>query len=189
MTETLRGRVLLGIGCLLAFAGAAAAQETPVWADVDCAQSLLVAPSGLKCRSTQIYSGSASQISGAGGKGQRRQWASFGIVNGSKIYVHCLDEVAAASSAEAGPLDQSIRSISPYAKRADNFSEQKSLNDANYETFTSEAGESCVAARKFGPARKRGFKWIVHASKCAPVGKQLSEGEIGQFVGQIGFRD
>jgi hypothetical protein len=175
--------------CLLAFVDAAAAQETPVWADVDCAQSLLVAPSGLKCRSTQIYSGSASPISGAGGKGQRRQWASFGLVNGSKIYVHCLDEVAAGSSAEAGPLDQSIRNISPYAKRANNFSEQKTLNDANYETFTSEAGENCVGARKFGPVRKRGFKWIVHASKCAPLGKQLSEAEIGQFVGQIGFRD
>jgi len=189
MIEILLGRLLLGIGCALCFVDIAAAQETPVWADVDCAQSLLVAPSGLKCRSTQIYSGSASQISGAGGKGQRRQWASFGVVNGSKIYVHCLDEVAAGSSAEAGPLDQSIRNISPYAKRANNFSEQKALNDANYETFTSEAGENCVAARKLGPVRKRGFKWIVHASKCAPVGKQLSEGEIGQFIGQIGFRD
>jgi len=181
-----------GLAVLFAFAAmgmsGTAAQQTPVWTDIDCAQSQLVAPEGVKCRATQIYSGSASQISGAGGKGERRQWASFGIVGGSKLYVHCLEEVSVKSSAEAGALEQSIRNLSPYAKRARDFSAQISLNDGNYQTFFSEAGEKCVAVRKFGPSRPKGYKWIVQASKCAPAGKGLSQDEIGQFIAQVNFR-
>jgi hypothetical protein len=110
-------------------------------------------------------------------------------VAGSKIYVHCLDEIGAQSYAVTVPLEQSIKNISPYAKNAKGFSEQMTLNDGNYETFTSESGESCVAVRKFGQARGKGYKWIVHASECVPIGKRFSQDDIGQFMSQVGFRD
>jgi hypothetical protein len=177
---------------LFAFAGvdisAAIAQETPVWTDIDCSQSQLVTPPGLKCRSTQIYAGSTSAISGAGGGGQRRQWVSFGVVSNSKIYAHCLDEIGSKSYAVTSALESTIKNLSPYAKNARDFSPPAQLNGTDYTTFTSEAGERCVAVRRLGPVQGRGYKWIVEASKCLSVGKALSQDDIGQFIAQVNFR-
>jgi hypothetical protein len=144
----------------------AVAQEAPAWSDIACSQSKLVAPAGLKCRSTQVYSGSSS-----GGMAQRRNWASFGIASDNKIFLYVVEEVSTKASFEPGALEHSIRRVSPEARNGRAFSAQKELNGGNYETFTSAAGGNCIAIRKLGTARKRGFEWVVEGTTCALRGR------------------
>ena len=75
---------MAGAMALIAMAPVVAgAQEAPKWSDVDCAQSHIVGPTGLKCRATQVYSGGTKATSNAGG--QTQHWSMVGTVNGAKL--------------------------------------------------------------------------------------------------------
>jgi hypothetical protein len=69
------------------------AQETPIWTDMDCAQSKIVAPAGLKCRATQEFTRSDSPISGANGGGIFRRWVAFGVIGGNKLYYQAAEAI------------------------------------------------------------------------------------------------
>lgn len=167
-----------------------AAQDTPHWSDMDCAQSKLVTPAGLKCRATQEYSGgsnTSSSSSGAGG--MSREWAKVGTVDGSKLYYYAKEAVAQTSSVFPIVLEDGLKRVSPQAKGASNFSQSAPLAGGDYLKFTSASGDVCIGIRKNGSSRSKGFKWILLASKCVPKGKSISDEEIGRFISAANFRD
>src|ERR1700742_1512420 len=93
-------RLLIGssamIGCLVFSSIASLAQETKVWSDLDCAQSKLVVPAGVRCRATQEWAGSRTADIG-GARGTHRQWAASGTVSGAKVW-YFLTEALSPSS-------------------------------------------------------------------------------------------
>jgi hypothetical protein len=172
---------------LTCVAAGAEAQEKPIWSDIECGQSKLVAPTGLKCRATQEYSGGSRLASGSGPNGISRDWAAFGTVNGNRFYYFGKEAISARSSVFPYVLVDAIRSLSPQGRNATGFSSPEQMDRADYLRFTSAAGAACIAVRKEGPARKLGFEWIVIATECAQSGKSMSGEELRTFVAGADF--
>ena len=196
-------QVLRVVGCLTSYAivwafvglcqglavSGAMAQETPVWSDIQCSQSKLVAPAGLRCRVTQAYSGSNSLISGAGPGGVDKQWAAYGALDDAKIYVFVKEKVSPNGGIVLNlTLQQNIMGLSPYAKDARNFGALGNMNGGDYQNFDSATGEHCIAIRKVGSSRAVGYRWVLLASKCVAPGKSLSDADAGLFMTSTNFR-
>ena len=77
ISKSLRSLLVASLA-IVATVSATSAQDTHAWSDIDCSQSKIVAPAGLKCRATQEYSGSSSAKFSAIGAGQGvfRGWAT-----------------------------------------------------------------------------------------------------------------
>ena len=182
-TSSSLGAVLLLLG-VIGLAGPAPAQDKAVWGDVDCAQSKIIAPSGLKCRATQEYALGIRTIG--------RLWAAFGTLGGVKLYYYVADvssTVGRGAGVTTSALDTSLTSVSPQGKNATGFSALLSRSGADFLTFTSAAGEPCVGIRKFGPrGGDSGYKWILYATRCSPKGKPVSEQAIEKFITDAGYR-
>lgn len=178
----------LAAGVPAAFASTAGAQETPKWSDIDCGQTKLVTPAGLRCRSTQEYSGGSRIASGSNAGGSTKEWATLGTVNGRRVYYYAKEALAEKSSVFPYVLVDGIKSLSPQGKGATDFSAPQPAGGGEFVRFTSATGDACVGARKEGPTRKLGFHWILFATECAPKGKAISDGEIPDFVASFDFR-
>jgi hypothetical protein len=179
---------LLAIAGTAGFPLSAKAQEKEVWSDINCSQSKLVTPAGLRCRSTQIYAGGSRIASGSGPNGLSQDWATIGRLDGSKLYYFGKEAMAERSSIFPYVLTDAIKSLSPQGRGAKNMSESMKMGTSDYIRFVSESGEACVGIKKEGPARRQGFQWIVIASKCAAKGKSISDEEIDRFMASTDFR-
>jgi hypothetical protein len=162
------------------------AQDTVVWADMDCAQSKIVAPAGLKCRATQEINGSSNGRFNGGGI--FKSWTAYGSVDGVKFYYHVSEGVGARSYKQIFlSLIEEAKSLSPDTKRGKDFSPPSSMNGDDYLRFTSARGEPCVAIRKPGPVQGAGYKWVLVATKCVAPGKSISDQDLGQFMAAADF--
>src|SRR5471032_2651925 len=166
----LTGLCVLAIGVVL---NGASAQETRKWSDIDCAQSKIIAPSGLKCRSTQLYSGSDSMVKGADAGGQFQRWISYGtLADGSQVFFY---------ASEAGDPQSWTRPLATLEDVVRGF-------NRDFQRFTNPKGDACVAVRKLGDRQSAGYKWYLVAGKCAAKGASISEAEIANFLAATSFR-
>ena len=179
----------LGMSCLVGQTMDALAQQYPVWANIDCAQSKIAAPVGLKCRATQEASGSTGSISGAGAGGMFRWWSVFGTLRGVKFYYRLSEATSLrAEIRESASLEDGIKKMSPQGKEAKDFSAMTHRAGVDLLTFASAAGESCVGIRRYGPSALTGYKWILNATRCTPKGNPASEAEVDKFISEAGYR-
>ncbi len=180
------------VGCvgLIVAALPATAQETRKWSDIDCAQSKIVAGAGLKCRSTQVYSGSDSRIAGAGAGGQFQRWISYGPgADGGRVFFYALEAVDARSFTRPGAtLEDVVRGFNSDYKTSSGFTPLAHLKGGDYQRFTNPKGEACVAIRKLGDSRTGGYRWLVVAGKCLPSGTSLTEADVETFLETTQFR-
>lgn len=171
---------------MLAFASPALAQQTPVWSDIDCAQSHLKVPAGIKCRATQEYAGGTGATSSAGGV--FRRWAAFGKVGNAKLYYWMGEGLGGQSNfQETRSFDAVVRNTSPQGKDARHFSELKHVPGADYMLFTSAQGEHCFGLHAFGPSVSVGYKWILMATRCQHRDREYSAEEIARFLAETGY--
>lgn len=176
---------------LAAVPPAALAQDAATWSDIECSQSKLVAPPGLRCRATQEMSGSSNaKFSGSGaGQGVFRNWLASGTRDGVKLYYLGYEAIGARSyKAVYLTLEQEIRSHSPYAKGGRDFTQPAQRNGADFVRFTGAQGEACAAIRKVGPVQSKGYQWVVIANRCVSPGRPISDGEVDALVSSAGFR-
>jgi len=178
------------VSALCGFSSGAVAQNAQVWSDIDCAQSPIIAPAGLRCRATNEVNGSSdARFSKGSGGGIFKNWATFGKKDGVELYYMIYDTIGPHSSKTVfRQLDEEIRSLSPYAKGGKDFTPPAPMNGADYSRFTGATGDACVVARKTGPVQGAGFKWVLFANKCVPPGKTISDAELGQFISAMGYR-
>ena len=170
----------------VAFSPVAKAQEAPKWSDVDCAQSHVVGPTGLKCRATQVYSGGNKIGSDAGGTFQH--FSMSGTVNGAKLFFFSKEAADPNSSIIAATIADAVRDFAPAGKSAQNMAAAAPMAGGDYARFTGGNDDVCVATRKVGPPRKRGNAWYLLATKCVPMGKTISDADIASLIAAANFR-
>jgi hypothetical protein len=168
----------------------ARAQEAPKWSDVDCAQSHIVGPPGLKCRQTQVYSGgNSTKSTSAGAGGQSQHWSMSGTVNKAKVFYFMKEAVSQGSSIFPTALQEAVAEFSPVGKGAKDFSSPVPLGDGDYARFTDARNEACVAVRKNGPARTAGYRYYLLATKCVPGKQAISEAEAAELLSSFSARN
>jgi len=161
-------------------ASQAVAQEAPKWTDIDCAQSKIVGPTGLRCRATQEYSGGNALNAKAGPGGTFRHWAEIGTVNGSKLYYFLKEATSTRSSILPISLEQTVKDFG--GSGATNFSTASPTSGGDYLRFVNRSGENCIAVRKVGPSSANGNKWYLMAIKCAPKAQTIPDTEPALFL-------
>ena len=170
----------------VAFFPVAKAQQAPKWSDVDCAQSHIVGPNGLKCRATQVYSGGNKMASDAGGTFQH--FSMSGTVNGAKLFFFSKEASDPNSSIIAVSVADAVREFAPAGKSATNFAGAAPIAGGDYSRFTGANDDVCVATRKVGPPRKRGSAWYLLSVKCVPKGQTISDADIASLMAAANFR-
>jgi hypothetical protein len=173
-------------GLIAGFSTCARAQETIVWSDVDCAQSKLVIPAGLKCRSTNTVGTRGAPTSTGGG--QVKYWSASGILQQVKLYYYVNEIVSMTSNVKVGQLVDDIRLISPQAKSASNMSGLEKKGDADLVTFNNSQNDNCVGIRKYGSSRGGGYSWVLYATRCTPPARKASDADVSAFIAGAGFR-
>lgn len=174
------------IAAVIGFSMSAVAQNAAVWSDIDCSQSKIVTPSGLRCRVTNEMAGSNSGR--FTGQGVFRTWATFGKKGGNKLYYLVYEAVSSNSDKEVFmTLQDEIKGLSPYAKDGRDFTSPSQTNGGDYVRFIGGDNGQCVAIRKVGPIQGRGYKWVLFANECVPPGKGISDQQIGQFIQAADF--
>jgi hypothetical protein len=168
----------------------ASAQDAHVWSDIDCAQSKIVAPVGLRCRATQEINGSSSKGFASTSAGAMfRNYTAFGSVNTSQVYYVLFDSLSRGANQQPRvTLQEAILFWSPEGKDAKNFSQASGTAHGDLLTFTSAKGSPCLGIRKFGPVTGSGYKWILYATRCDPPGRPATETEAVQFLTETGYR-
>ncbi len=163
-----------------------AAQETLVWSDIDCAQSKLGVPAGLKCKETNT-SGTRNAAKSTGG-GLTKRWSAFGTLQGAKLYYFVHDDFDGKSWVQVGQLTTEIQNISAQAKGATIASGPEKRGDADVVTFTNAQKDNCVGIRKYGQARGGGYSWVLWATRCTPAAQRASDADINAFIAGASFR-
>lgn len=161
------------------------AQDTPVWSAIDCAQSKIAAPAGLRCQATQNYAGGQSGWAADAG-GTYRNWMTRGHIDGVE-YFYVLTEATSpgASISPSSTLHDSIRKEMVDGKDVKNFSSLEHREGADFITFNAASGASCVAIRRYGPGD---YQWILNAVRCEPRGRTTNQGEIDRFIAGATYR-
>ncbi len=174
-------------GFALACAAAAVGQETQRWSEVDCAQSRLSVPPGLQCKSTQNYAGGDSSTGTAGGT--FRRWLASGRMNGAGVFYYLAEATSVgASTMEGSSLVKDIRTEMKDGNMIHEFSPMGNRGGADYMTFTSGAGNSCLGIRRYGPSQGEGYKWILYGVSCDPRGRPITEAQIDGFIAGASYR-
>jgi hypothetical protein len=187
MISSLSCAVVLILGFVVATASTqAAAQETIVWSDIDCSQSKISAPAGLRCRATNVF-GTRGVASSTGG-GQVKSWNASGILDQVKLYYYVTEIIDTSSGVQVSTLADDLRSISPQAKGVTSMPASERRGDADVVTFVNAVRDNCVGLRKNGPTRGGGYKWVLYATRCTPGSRQASDADINAFISAAGFR-
>jgi hypothetical protein len=176
------------VGLALGLAGAAFGQETVRWYGIDCSHSRIAAPPGLTCRTTQNYAGGQHGWGGDAG-GTFRQWVAAGHVQGAGVFYY-LNEATSLGAAllAGGSLQSAIRAEMHDGNMVHDFSPMGHRGGADYMTFTSAQGQSCVGVRRYGPSQGGGYQWILHAVRCERRGTPMTEAEIDSFIASARYR-
>jgi hypothetical protein len=164
----------------------AAAQETIVWSDIDCAQSKLVVPAGLRCRETNEV-GTRGRATSTGG-GVTKRWAAFGTQQQVRLYYYVHEVLSMRSFVQVGQFTDVLRGTSPEAKGASHMSQPTARNGVDLVTFASARGENCIGLRRLGPSAAKGVAWVLYATRCAPAGRKATDAEIDGFIAAADFR-
>lgn len=168
-------------GLFLGWAGAATAQDTPQWSTVDCAQSRLAAPPGLQCKATQNFAGGDSSTGNAGGT--FRRWLAEGQVNGGGVFYFMTEATSVgASIVETGSLQKDIRNEMKDGNMIHEFSPMGNRGGADYMTFMTGAGSSCIGMRRYGPSQGSGYRWILYGVRCDPRGGTITDAQVDSFI-------
>jgi hypothetical protein len=178
--------LLFGLAAFVSVSTSAFAQETPVWSDVDCAQSKIVAPAGFKCRATQeYYGGQGTASSDAGGK--FRQWSASATLNNVRLYYFLHEAIGGRSNITATEsLEERIKQLGRKADK--NFSQTLPMAGGDYVRYEGPAGQPCVGIRKYGPSTSIGFRWIMAGTRCAQKDKTISDQDIASFIASADYR-
>lgn len=171
---------------LLGLSFGAAAQETIVWSDIDCGQSKLVVPAGLRCRETNEV-GTRGRATSTGG-GVTKRWAAFGTQQQVKLYYYVHEVLSMRSFVQVGQFTEVLRGTSPEAKGGSHMSEPTARGGVDLVTFTGAHGEGCLGIRRLGPSAGKGVAWVLYATRCAPAGRKASNAEIDAFIAAADFR-
>lgn len=175
------------LGGAMGGAGTAAAQETQRWSDIDCAQSKLVVPPGLNCRTTQNFAGGDSSTGTAGGT--FKSSLADGRMNGASVLYYLTESTSlGASVMENASLKSAIRSAMKDGNMIHEFSAMGNRGGADYMTFMTGAGNSCVSMRRTGPPHNDGYKWILFGVSCDPRGATLTDAQIDGFIAGASYR-
>jgi hypothetical protein len=178
--------LLLALAGFAAIAAGASAQDTHVWSDIDCGQSKLVVPAGLKCRATQEYSGGTGTAS-AGAGGMFRRWSAFGTVNNVRIYYFLHEAIGTGSNVTATEtLEERVKQLGQKADK--NFSPTSPMAGGDYVRYEGPTGQPCVGIRKYGPSTSIGFKWILVGTRCVQKGQTISDQDISSFIATADYR-
>ena len=59
---------------------------------------------------------------------------------------------------------------------------------ADYMTFMTGAGNSCVGMRRYGPSQGAGSQWILYGVSCAPRGRTMTDAQIDGFLTAASYR-
>src|SRR5689334_6078122 len=125
----------------------AGAQSANSWSDIDCSQSKIVAPPGLRCRMTEEINGSSDAR--FNGQGVFRNWATFGKKDGNKLYYLVYEGVGPQSYKQVFlTLEEEIKKRSPYAKNGRDFTSPSQISGGDYERFIGSDNGQCVVIRK-----------------------------------------
>lgn len=163
----------------LAFGSDASAQRAE-WSVIDCAQSRLVAPSGTRCRATNVW-GSDD------GQGQFQSWT----VRGDNPYLFLLVQEGRTSISSLylkNSTEEYLRGARTRATDGTNFSAKLHRNGYDYLTFTSKQGEDCTGFRKPGPSRSVGYVWVMLGVLCLGSGEKLDQARIFKFMDDAQLR-
>lgn len=173
---------LLALVASVSLPAGASAQETVQWWDIACVHSKISVPAGLKCRTTQNYAGGqGSWASDAGGT--FRRWMAGGDVGGVQYFYYLAEATSlGAAITQATSLQDTIRSEMARGGGASGYSALTNRGGADYMTFTSAGGESCVGIRRYGPSQGAGYQWILYGVRCDPKGRTTSDAEIDGFI-------
>ena len=117
------------------------AQETPRLFEIACAHSKITVPDGLRCQTTQNYSGFPNSADSDPG-GTFRNWLASGTINGAQ-YLYIMTEVTSMNVGlnPNGTLHDTIKAEVALAK-ATNFSALANRGGADLMTFNIAAGNS-----------------------------------------------
>ncbi len=180
------GAVLAGLMSLWLPAAAWAQAGGVEWADIDCRESRIGPTDGLRCRATAELTNDALST----GEGLYRFWSAFGTVKDVKYYYYVAEALNAKSAIVAKQgLPDAVRVRSPQGRGSANMSDVGQRQDADFVSFESAAKESCVGIRKTGPGHAQGSKWVLYATRCAPPGQPVTDGDIAAFVRQARIRE
>ena len=178
---------LAAAGLALGWAGTAAAQETPRWSAIDCAQSKLATAPGLTCKATQSFAGGDSSTGNAGGTFQR--WLAEGRMNGAGVFYFMTAATSVgASIVENASLVRDIRNEMKDGNMIHEFSPMGNRGGADYMTFMTGAGQSCVGIRRYGPSQGEGYMWILYGVRCDPRGTAMSDAQVYAFIASANAR-
>lgn len=175
-------------GAALGGAAVAGAQETVRWYGIACGHSRIAVPDGLRCRTTQNYSGGQRGWEADAG-GTFRNWVAQGSENGSIVFYYLAEATSSgASIMEGASLQKDIRSEMRDGRMTRDFSPLGHRKGADFMTFTSEHGHACVGVRRYGPSQGDGFLWILYGIRCAPLGGTLGQAEVDAFIASARVR-
>lgn len=162
------------------------AQETPRLYDLACVHSKIEVPEGLRCQTTQNYSGFRNSADGDG-NGTFRNWVARGTIDGVQ-YLYLMTEVTSMNVGlnPSISLQDTIRAEVTPASRPANFSALTHRSGADFMTFTLGNGSACVGVRRYGPSETVGYRWILNAVRCAPPGTALSAADVDSYI--VGVR-
>jgi hypothetical protein len=179
--------VLAISGLALGWSGTAAPQDAPRWSDVDCAQSKLSVPPGLQCKATQNYAGGDRSTGSAGGT--FRRWLASGQMNGASVFYFLAEATSlGASIMEGASLQKDIRNEMKDGNMIHEFSAMGNRGGADYMTFMTGAGNSCLGIRRYGPSQGDGYQWILYGVSCDPRGRTISDAQIDGFIAGASYR-
>jgi hypothetical protein len=73
-------------------------------------------------------------------------------------------------------------------KNAKDFAATAAIAGGDYARFTGAADDACVAVRKHGSPRSKGFRYYILATKCVPKGQTISDADIASLMAAANFR-
>jgi hypothetical protein len=156
--------------------GAASAQ-TAKFSPIDCDQSALAAPPGVRCESTNTYSAS----DGPRGLFQRHWYG--GTVAGRSQAVWMQEALGPGSHfvRMVGTSEETLPKTSTFTGKGTDWTSPVAYAGGSYARFRSE-NLNCVAFRKGGRSKSQGYQEIFSGSVCAPRGATLSDADVQAFL-------
>ncbi len=112
----------------------------------------------------------------------------YGTVNKARLFFFLKEAVSTNSSILPIAMEAAVTGFSLVGKNARNFTATAPMGDGDYVRFTGVEDDVCVAVRKNGSARSKGYSYYLLATKCVPKGQTISDGDIGHLMASFSAR-